>query len=353
MTEMQIINPAPTNIQLDQQSENRPILTRKQESEKRKAEFFEALDRAHEVESGIAKNQVETLQNVKERSAEQKEISDTHDDENEISHGELEENPLDSKHIPKKRFDKELEKRKVLEQELQRERESRIKYETELSLYNKAIEQMQNQQSQPQQPEIDPIDSDAHNLYMQKIRDLENKYENQNQNISDYQARQQFAATVDKQAAEYTRDYPDFNDAYSYLLNVEASKAKMLGYNDLEAQSYAIETLQPLAWKSYVSGKNVADMAYNMAKNYGYKTPDAKNAQTKLEPDLDTINKNMRKSYSALDEVPGVSTSVAAEQAAFLTMEGFKRKLSGKNNRGTNLDEFYKAMDKLRNVTKG
>ncbi len=336
MDELQVTNNNIAPIQLNKEPELKPILTRKQEAELRKEEFFKELNKAHGIQEEAPR--IEEPREVHPESEEIKEPND-HDESFE------EENELDNKPIPKKRFDKELEKRKLLEEELKRERESRIKYETELSLYNKAISQMSEQKQADHSPELDPIDTDAHNLYMRKIKELENKYEQQNNSMSEYRTRQEFAQTVDKQAAEYSQKHPDFTDAYNYLLNIEAQKVKLLGYGEQEANQYALQQLQPIAWQAYQSGKNVAEIAYNMAKNYGYKVATPSNIS---KPNLDSIDRNMQKSYSALKEVPGVSTSVAPESAAYNNLDGFTRNLGSLNKRGIDQSKFYEAIEKIR-----
>ena len=352
MNEMSVTNIAHNPIQLNQEEAAQPILTRRQKSELYNKEFFEKLAEANPQESDRRENrQTENESAVKEDLTTESTRQDPEDDitSEPVNDDFIDEgNELDNKPIPKKRFDKELEKRKVLESELQRERELRIRSETEMSLYTKAIDQMNNQQQQPERrAEIDPIDTDAHNLYMNRINELEKKYETQNTNLSDYQTRQDFAQTIDRQAAEYTRTNPDFGDAYNYLLSIKAGEAKMFGADEQRANQYALEQIKPIAWEAYKTGKNVAEIAYNMAKNYGYK---AHNTTIKTpQPNMDNINKNMPKSYSAIDEVPGVSTSVAKETAAFNNIEGFNRKLSNANGRGINQSEFYKAVEKLRN----
>ena len=87
-------------------------------------------------------------------------------------------------------------------------------------------------------------------------------------------------------------------------------------------------------------------MAYKMAQNYGYKPNNAKKVANN-SPNLDKVSQNMAKSHSILDEVPGVSTSIAPEHASYNTMEGFKQKLAGKFGRGTNVEEFQRALRKL------
>jgi hypothetical protein len=129
------------------------------------------------------------------------------------------------------------------------------------------------------------------------------------------------------------------------LLNIEAQKVKLLGYGEQEANQYALQQLQPIAWQAYQSGKNVAEIAYNMAKNYGYKVATPSNIS---KPNLDSIDRNMQKSYSALKEVPGVSTSVAPESAAYNNLDGFTRNLGSLNKRGIDQSKFYEAIEKIR-----
>ncbi len=342
MSEMQMNNPNPTTIQIQQETEPKPLLTRQQESQKRKEEFFAEMEKARATENTPTVAKMENIERVVNDNNDEiiNDIPEVIDDDSDL---------LENKAIPKKRFDKEIEKRKVLETELARERESRIKYETELSLYNKALDQMQAQQNKPQiAPEIDPIDTDAHNLYMKRINELEQQFQNQNNNLNEYQVKQQFAQAVDRQASEFSQKNPDFQDAYDYLLHTEAKKVKDLGYNEEQANAYAMEQLRPIAAEVYKQGKNVAEFVYNMARNYGYRGNKEKIPSKIDSPSFDNVSKNMPKSHSIIDEVPGVSTAVAQENAAYHTLEGFTKKLSGKMGRGTDIEEFYKAMDRLR-----
>ena len=338
---MQVDNVHIPTTNLDTITEPKPVLTRRQESEKRRDDFYKQLDEARGDTTGINPIKADDDQSKTETKPVPREDLDHAEEPDETE-------SLDNKLIPKKRFDKELEKRKVLEDEIRKEREERIKLQTELSLYNKAIDNLNEQQrSAPsREPEIDPVDTDAHNYYMNKINALETKYEAQKNNLTEYEINQNFTSTVNHQAAEMAKSHPDFNEAYGYLLGIEASKGMMMGYSEAQSQQYALEQLKPVAWQAYSKGQNVAEIAYKLAQNYGYKS---KAAPTKdSAPNFDRIDKNMQKSHSILDEVPGVSTSVSAETAAYNTLEGFTRKLAGKYGRGTNIEEFQKAMDKLR-----
>lgn len=354
MDELNVVTATPQHINLDQQPENKTVSTRRQESAQRKEEFYKQLEAARQAESAPElvverKPEVVVEQEYVQESAEP-EI------ENVQSFEQLEDDDeeLTGKYIPKKRFEKERQKTKSAEEELKREREARIKFETELQLYNKAIEDMHRQQQQqaPAEVEIDPIDSDAHNLYMKKIRELEAKLERQNNNLSDYEVRQNFERTVNYQAAEMAKAKPDFTDAYMHLLKVESNKARMLGYNEAQAQEYALQQIQPIAWQAYNQGKNVAEVTYNLAKAYGFK-PKSGSIQNTQAPDLDKIEQNMKKSHSIINEVKGVSAKLVPDYASLATIEGFDAKLAGKNGRGTDISKFHEALENLRRSANG
>lgn len=350
MNEINVVSSNPQHIDINQSPDQpKTTRTRREEAELRKQEFYKQMEVARQAESIVLENKTVADQellpsNFLDEDLESKSIGE------EISpidfDQDAEEEETTGKIIPKKRFDKEIERRKLAEEKYEREREARIKFETELSLYNKALENLQSKQ-QEQEPELDPIDSDAHNLYMRKIKDLEARLERQHSNLSEYEIRQNFTNTVNHQAAEMMKAKPDFSDAYNYLLSVETQKARMLGYNDTQAQAVALNQLQPVAWQAYNRGENVAEVTYNLAKTYGYKS---KSSGEKLPstPNLDKVEKNMQKSHSIINEVKGVSTKLTPDYAALATLEGYEAKLAGKGGRGTKVDEFYKALEALK-----
>lgn len=336
MNEIQTESVTSTNISMNEPAEPRSPMSRKQESEERKKKFFEELKAAHaqnEIEPSPVRNEENKLADLEPQESAPTQSQDNDEDDE-----------LANKLIPKKRFDKEIEKRKLLEAEVRQERDARIKYQTEMELYNKALDSMQ-ESKRAHEPELNVVDEDAHRFYMNKIDALEKKINSQTNNFSDYEVKQNFTNTVNYQAAEIKRTHPDFDDAYSYLLNVEASKAKMLGYDEQSAQNFALEQLRPIAWKSFQNGQNVAEMAYNIAKSYGYKSNTAPKAK---EADFDKVNRNMQRSHSVLDDMPAVATTPATESAQYTTFEGFNHRMKGKNGgRGVDREEFLKAVKKL------
>lgn len=339
VTSTSVGNPS---VMIDVPQEFKNAAQRKMDSQRRADEFRKQLEAAHRGESFET---VEPVASVQPNENAIEPVEAPFEPVEAPFEEALEEKPVVEKRIPKDRFDKEIEKRKALEVQLQQERESRIKFETQLNMYTQAMEQLNTPKAQAPEENIDPVDEEAHRFYMSRINAMEQKYEQQNTSLSEYQVKQQFAQTVDRQAFEFAQSHPDFHDAYSHLLGVEAQKALAIGYNEADAHNFAIQQLQPLAWQAYQKGQNVAQMAYNIAKASGYvsKSVVAKNAPT---ANFDKLEKNMQKSYSAIDEIPGVSTAVSPEHAAYLSMQGIN-KLAGKGGRGTNVAEFQKALAKV------
>lgn len=200
--------------------------------------------------------------------------------------------------IPKSRFNKEIEKRRALEEQLHQEREAKIRYETQLQMLQQLQEAQKTQsipQAQEAQPELDPLDLDAHNLYMQKLQELEKKIENFNQETSQKTQQLQYFNLVSAQEAAFEKQNPDFKDALEHLKNVEIQVAKNF-YDDSQAEAYVTQKMQTALMSAINTGKNAAEVMYNMAKTYGYAPKSAQKAAH--SPNLDAINNNMKKTAS-------------------------------------------------------
>lgn len=230
---------------------------------------------------------------------------------------------LSNKPIPKKRLDKEISKRQELEFKLQEERDARIKYETELRVFNDALYKLNAQK----EPELDPIDNDAHNFYMKKIQELEKKIEEKTSVLEKNNLQNRFESTVNNQAAEFSKKHTDFQNAYQYVLDKEKQNARLFGVPENQLDAFVAEKLQPIASHVYNSGGNVAETVYNMAKNYGYNATKG----TGNNVNLKAIEKNMAKSQSIIDEVPASSVGI---------------KSSGSIHSATELSNFNEIMEK-------
>jgi hypothetical protein len=251
----------------------------------------------------------------------------------------------DLKVIPKKRLNKEIEKRKTLEAALDKEREERIRYQTELELYNKAMNKLNAAEEQKAQ-EIDPVDEQAHNLYMRKINELEKKLEAQSKLSDTNQYERYFANAVNMQQAEFVQKQPDFDQAYKHLVDAEISTAQMLGANEQEAQQLATQKLYNLAQAALTKGQNVAEMFYKISKNYGYQAKAAASSPPR-GTNLGKVEQNMRASASAAREVPGVMLKPSEDVGIYAGLDRFDDKFMNPHGRGVDPKAFHDVLRKL------
>ncbi len=250
---------------------------------------------------------------------------------------EVEDN--EPKKISRYRLNKEVEKRKELEEMLREERDSRIKYETELKLYSDALGSLKKTTPEPT---LDPLDSDAHQFYMSRINELESRITKSTEHLSQSNQQTRFEAAVNSQAMEFAKKSPDFESAYSFVLEKETENAKLIGLNEREAQQFAIDKLKPIAWKIYNDGGNVAETLYKLAKNYGF----ASKTVQKSGPDLKSLQKNMPKSGSIIDDVSSISVSTVNPESNYTKMDNFKQ-LHRQSGYGIDPDKFRRALEEV------
>lgn len=250
----------------------------------------------------------------------------------------------DSKTIPKKRLNKEIEKRKSLESQLLQEREERIRAQTELDVYNRGVTKLTETISAPE-PSIDPIDVDSHNYLERKLQAMEKRLaESENKSAQAVQMNQ-FTNAVNAQQAEYVRGNPDFDNAYSYLLDREMQNVMLLGASEQEAQQAVSERLFTMANHALQSGRNVPDMIYKMSKNYGYA---GKANSRDSGPNLGNINKNHARSADATREVPAVATRLGSPSKAAIGLSDFEARTMNEGGKGVNESEFHRQLRVLR-----
>lgn len=246
----------------------------------------------------------------------------------------------ENKYIPKSRFNQEIEKRKALEEQLQAEREAKIRYETQLEMIKQAQTQTANSENQELVEEYDPLDPDAHKMYMREINSLKQKLENVTNETQERTQQLQYYNTVTAQGAAFEKQHPDFNDALQYLSKVEKDVAKNF-YSDAQADQYVQQKLQNTLVAAINSGKNAAEVVYNMAKSYGYNVTN-KSPEPKKGSNLDAINNNMEKSAS----IHGLPNSVRMTDSGYETDSNSLR-IDPKNPQSPfDPEKFHKALAK-------
>jgi hypothetical protein len=201
--------------------------------------------------------------------------------------------------IPKSRFNQEIEKRKALEEQLAKEREDRIRFETQLQMLDQQQQHAQLQQQQQNaaaQQEvldnIDPLDTDTYNYAKREISALKEQLANVTRETEQRTKEMIYTNRVTTDEAKFQQSHPDFNDAFAHVQKVEMDIAKNLLGNEAAAQSYVADRMRAVLTTSVDSGKNAAETIYNMAKTYGYNKT-SRTEKTVPSIDVEAVAKNM------------------------------------------------------------
>lgn len=246
--------------------------------------------------------------------------------------------------IPKSRFNQELEKRKAAEEQAIKEREERIRVETQLQMLTEmqnAQFQAQQQQAQQQyEPEVDPLDTDTYNYAKREIDSLKAQLAQVSQD-SMQQAQHMYAVNrVQMEEKAFQQQHPDFHEALKHVQQVELNIAKDLIGDERKANEYVTEKIRNVLTQSLDVGKNSAETIYNMAKNYGY-VPNKISAQNVPSKNINAISKNMER---------GVNTSGLGNSSSFGNIPtdiSAALNKTGNNLSGVNPEAFHKILARL------
>jgi uncharacterized protein YozE (UPF0346 family) len=261
----------------------------------------------------------ETFDEVKEVETQPEEESTKPDFEDSVveqDNADLDDESDSGHMIPKGRFNKVIQQKKSLEKELEEARAEKIRAQTELELYNRALERLQVQKQEEQS--FEPLDSEAHQIYAQQYQNLQKKLSQLEQKAEQDRAVQ----TLNYQDQMFSKTHPDFSKACDYLIEAQAKMYSML-YEDVEqAKDAAKHQLGVAAQSLLQQGKNVAQTFYTMSKNLGYTPPSN-------GPNLSAINQNMAKSKIA--DLNSVPLSPSSRGANLTKLEEFEKHYNPKD----------------------
>ena len=122
--------------------------------------------------------------------------------------------------IPKGRFNKVIEQKKRLQKQIEEEKAERIRAQTELDLYNKAMEkflstsaQGKEESGQQEGQSFEPLDYEAHQHYLKQQTKLQQELDTIKQTL----IQSQFTQVLTNQEQAFSRVHPDFSKAFEYL----------------------------------------------------------------------------------------------------------------------------------------
>lgn len=207
----------------------------------------------------------------------------------------------ETKYIPRSRLNQELEKKKVLETDLLKERENNIRLQTQLEIF-----QQLQQGARPKAPEVqlpsldkvDALDKESHQVYVNAINNATNVANQAAQKTQEMQYA--YIANAQKQAFE--KDNADYMAAVDHLKQAGKYRAGLHTSNPSQINEMVMNELNTIGFHAINSGKNAAEVIYNLAKAYGYKNNEGEemkdNKPSERGANIDAITRNMKKTSS-------------------------------------------------------
>lgn len=255
----------------------------------------------------------------------------------------------ENKYVPRSRLKQETEKREALENQLMKEREDRIRYETQLQMIQNAQATQQAQNSVPELDldRVDPLDAETHGVVSKEIRQLKEEIAKMKMENDAQLEYSKYYNTATAQEAIFEKSNPDYQEALRHLANVEIEDA-LEDYGDkVDYKKIAREKMENKIKKAIDNKKIAPEVLYNAAIRKGFKPKGSSNAAPTKNSgsNIDSINANMKKSASigSLGSGAGMSSNVHSFDAAKL--------LRDPNNKGSGFDpkKFHEALHKKAN----
>lgn len=98
---------------------------------------------------------------------------------------------------------------------------------------------------------------------------------------------------INTQVGDFVKDHADYPDAYKHLVAMRTQDFVDLGLNEAQVQQALNQEANSIMQRALVTGKNPAELAYGMAKRYGYQAKAPVAATPNAENKLETIRKGM------------------------------------------------------------
>jgi len=169
-----------------------------------------------------------------------------------------------------------------------------------------------------QQPQVDPnkeFEEDPIG-YLKREQDELRQMTEQERTQAQQQQRaaqqlQAFVDEVDRKKQEFIQQAPDYYDAYRHLQEQKVAEYQAIGMTDPQEiqQRLGIEAMA-LSQRALQSGKNPAEVVYELSKRYGYKRAQEQKPADTLQSQVDKLEKGQKASQtlsgtsSALEENP-------------------------------------------------
>jgi hypothetical protein len=146
-------------------------------------------------------------------------------------------------------------------------------------------------------PQKDPLGYLTHQIKQvgDQVKAMQDSQVQSKQQTEQQTAAQKFQEAVVGMVEEYKKTTPDYMDAYKYLIDLRTADFQVRGMSPSEIQQALGAEEGNILQNAIRQGKNPAELAYTLAKKYGYvqKSAAAVPAEKAAGSKLDTIKKGM------------------------------------------------------------
>lgn len=174
----------------------------------------------------------------------------------------------------------------------------------------KQLKEMQDKLAALTMPQAPDVEKDPLGHLLHEIKTMREKVEamqqgevQKTQQTQTERMQQQFIQSVHASIEEFSKTNTDYQQAYQHLRTSRLSDLTSSGYSNSEANAMLNQEEFNISLRAVQSGKNPAEIAYNMAKRYGY-APQAKPADP--ESKVEQIKKGLK-----ADSVPAGKPTTA------------------------------------------
>ena len=236
------------------------------------------------------------------------------------------------KFVPHQALHEERERRKEAQREAAELKRNQQVLSDRLNQLWNTVQQPKQEAPQFRDPDKDPDPLEAlkHNqqLLAQRAFQEESHRQQQEQIARQQDGARRLASWGASQAQEYRKENPDFDDAYQHIRNVRAAELQEMGLAGDELLGALWNDEMTIFQRAYQSGRNPAEIAFNMAKATGWQ----KKQEAKAEEKIESLQKGAgaSKTLGAGGGSPGKPTP---EQIAAMSEDEFaefKASLKGK-----------------------
>lgn len=212
-----------------------------------------------------------------------------------------------------------------LHRALREERENSKAMKQKLAMLDEIKEQLRLMKEPPKpiEPEV-KYDEDPLAWQKQKLEQIENAQKLNAEQIHRQEQNSEmvrFQNHVSALEADFRKSAPDYDKAVEYLLNVRKGELEEFGATPEQIQMELAQNAANLARAALSQGKNPAQVAFNLAKRYGYKTEAPKPA-TQPQASVERIETVKKGQETASKTLKGGATETQASVQKLIDAKG-------------------------------